>query len=120
MDVFATQPGLVNTPLYDRTSPGGGAAAALFSACLRDCAFNGFNLQGSKAHIAFGTPIACLPAAALLAADKPGSWLYSLAARLLGQSPKRGAASLVYAAGATELDGAPCQLGCRRRAHGPC
>ncbi|KAL4439975.1 hypothetical protein ABPG75_002976 [Micractinium tetrahymenae] len=37
--------------------------------------------------------------------NKPGSWLFSAAARLVGQSPTRGAYSLVYAAGAPELDG---------------
>ncbi|KAL4420287.1 hypothetical protein ABPG77_005627 [Micractinium sp. CCAP 211/92] len=38
-------------------------------------------------------------------ANKPGSWLFGAAARLVGQSPWRGAYSLVYAAGAPELDG---------------
>ncbi|KAI7836889.1 hypothetical protein COHA_009221 [Chlorella ohadii] len=58
VDVFACHPGLVTTPLYNRTSP-----------------------------------------------EKPGSWLFSAGARLFGQSASRGAASLIYAAAASELDG---------------
>ncbi|EFN52744.1 hypothetical protein CHLNCDRAFT_138321 [Chlorella variabilis] len=58
VDVLATQPGLVSTPLYDRTAP-----------------------------------------------EKVTSWLFTAAARVMGQSPSRGAYSLVYAAGAPELDG---------------
>lgn len=48
-----------------------------------------------------------LAAAAPPAAEKPGSWLFSAAARLFGQSASRGASSLVYAAAAPEVDGAP-------------
>ena len=40
-----------------------------------------------------------------LPAEKPGSWLFSAGARLFGQSASRGAASLIYAAAASELDG---------------
>ncbi|PRW33149.1 WW domain-containing oxidoreductase isoform X1 [Chlorella sorokiniana] len=58
VDVFACHPGLVSTPLYDRTS-----------------------------------------------SDRPGSWLFTAAARLFGQSAARGAASLIYTAAAPELDG---------------
>jgi hypothetical protein len=46
---------------------------------------------------------ACLPAC--LPADKFLSWLFTAGARVIGQSPRRGAYSLVYAAGAPELDG---------------
>ncbi|KAI3431715.1 hypothetical protein D9Q98_004759 [Chlorella vulgaris] len=38
-------------------------------------------------------------------AYKPGSWIYWAVARVLGQSPARGAYSLLYAAATPELDG---------------
>lgn len=55
-------------------------------------------LQQSSTVMALRSPRPCV-------ADKPGSWIYWAVARVLGQSPARGAYSLLYAAAAPELDG---------------
>lgn len=55
-------------------------------------------LAATAAIVAHSRPASC-------PADKPGSWLFSAAARLFGQSASRGAASLIYTAAAPELDG---------------
>ena len=99
VDVLAVQPGLVDTPLFDRASAGALCLlrllrqALVVQACLRPAP------HASDQHARVCGLPACLPA------DKPGSWLFTAAARVMGQSPRRGAYSLVYAAGAPELDG---------------